>query len=488
MVVTSQCELVKQSSSAITPGSQYIFLWNSVTGDCLLGIHGAHTMQCPVVLPHPTEPSIVCTGGADGFLKMWDCHSGACFYTHQNTVDYGPIEAHERGKLSGFLDGSFSPDGLTLVVTDDSGRVSLFDCGMARKLSASTSPAWMKEQYFRNDYYDLIYDQHGYCVERGSEQPPHSAPKGTRCSHGGASWSSAVNDGFRHLKGPLPISENEWLPHRRQLLEDSAVALRNQYAIRGNIVSQYNPRTAVVIHCNEMFPTNRPGLPGSAEPRQFLSQQRSPANAHRLSSNWRWGDAFNDLQDDMDDEDVQDAADEDFVVGTERRSSTRPGRNSSMYDSDDGDEVDGSEMDWESPGRGGRRGERRLTEDNDDESDMEDLLEYMSTNNHPTGPFAGDYETYFFKMASEKEAATLSRAWLRRCESDTSYFGRRIYSPQLGDTVVYIPRAHQETISDYPSMLAPWQSWPEGAIWPVALCCIRHIRYRFPYKSYFKQG
>jgi hypothetical protein len=114
-----------------------------------------------------------------------------------------------------------------------------------------------------------------------------------------------------------------------------------------------------------------------------------------------------------------------------------------------------------------------------------DLMEYLSTNNHPTGPFVADYNAHFFKMNSSVSAGRVKRDWVHRTESTSSYEGRKKYTPQIGDSVVYIPRAHFETISEFPNLETPWQSWPEGAAWPVVECCVRNIRYRFPFKDFW---
>ena len=116
------------------------------------------------------------------------------------------------------------------------------------------------------------------------------------------------------------------------------------------------------------------------------------------------------------------------------------------------------------------------------ESDRE-LVEYMSTNNTPSGPFAADYESHDFRL-TDARSRSVAREWVRRLESNSSYGGRRNYTPQVGDSVVYIPRAHYDTVQNYPSLNAPWQSWPEEAVWPVVRCTVRNIRFRFPFKAY----
>ena len=63
----------------------------------------------------------------------------------QNTVDFGPVEARDIGMISGYLDGSFSPDGTEIVLTDDCGRLTVLDCMKAS--DGEAFPSWMKEQY-----------------------------------------------------------------------------------------------------------------------------------------------------------------------------------------------------------------------------------------------------------------------------------------------------------------------------------------------------
>jgi hypothetical protein len=92
---------------------------------------------------------------------------------------------------------------------------------------------------------------------------------------------------------------------------------------------------------------------------------------------------------------------------------------------------------------------------------------------------------HYFKLPNL--TTHVKRKWLHRTESNSSYDGRKTYTPQVGDSVVYIPRAHYETITKFPSLTAPWQSWPDGVEWPVVQCRVCYVRYRFPYKAYKSQ-
>lgn len=481
-IVTSQSELTKQNGTEIIPGSQFIFLWDSFNGSCLLGIDNAHGKQCPAVIPHPFDPSILCSAGADGIFNVWDCDTGKVSYTFENIVDFGPCDPNDHGKPCGFLDGSFSPDGTELVLTDDTGRVSIFNCSKAKGTDGNEAPIWMREQYFANDYYDLMYDSNGYCIEKGSELPPHLAPTGVRCSHGGIPHPDVVTTSFKQLVGPMPISEEQARFNRQKIGGSRQESVTLRPATPRNFVGSFDPKTTTFVSLTStgLFETmdskQSVAQTSTSAPQHESSRSRSPT---RLSSNWRWSD-YDDLmmrEGAIVDEDDPD--DEEYEQGE--------GRNASFASTDDESEPDDETsvaMD-DTPVRSRRR-TSRYEDARNDSSDSE-FDEFVSTNKTPSGPYVVDYETHFFRMSSK---ARLLREWLLRTESNTSFSGRKSYAPQLGDSVVYIPRAHYEVVKMFPRLARPWERWPEGVVWPVVRCSIRSVRYRFPFKEYFrpKQG
>ena len=143
-IVTSQSCPSKSDPAEIVAGSQMLNVWDSRSGKCLMGILSSHDKLCSAIAPHPTLPAIVAFAGADGKIKVWDLDKGDCFFSHTNTLNHGPVEpASNRGSLSGFLDIQFSPDGLLLIATDESGRVTILD---ALSSEISGLPTWMNEQ------------------------------------------------------------------------------------------------------------------------------------------------------------------------------------------------------------------------------------------------------------------------------------------------------------------------------------------------------
>jgi hypothetical protein len=552
-IITSQSQPLRQSDAHIHPDSHFLFLWDSQTGRCLLGIAGAHTMMCPVIVPHPTDASVFCSAAADGYVKVWDWESGKCLFSHKNSLEHGPMDPNDRGKICGFLDGAFFPDGTGIVLTDDSGRVSVFDSinissqqkqqssnaitnapGSAAVPCSPQCPFWMKEQYFANDYYDLSYDTNGYCVERGSQQPPHLAPGRVRCTHLMNPYPDNISEAFRKLVGPQPntVRDCQWLResirYRAQLIHGGKTTRTGPHHRRGNIMQEFDPLTTILLTgSGEIVKTkNDRGqlvvpapltIASPAAQRQAIAvapaaaSQASPAeprvsaySGRPLSSNYRWRDYTDMLQEERHYDGEEDDDDEFQPTGNSRASALR--LNGDSDDSDDDLDAFNRQFSPQQLRSQGRQPTRRNTSSSQaatelrasrasrrrrpagsrryDESDSDDdVIEYVSTNNEPTGPFKEDYTTHFFRLVTG--GPPIARQWLRRLEYDSGFQGRRNYAPQVGDSVVYIPRAHFETIQVFPTLKAPWQHWPANTNWPVVRCLVRDIRYRFPYMDYF---
>lgn len=488
-IVTSQCEYTRQNASTIVPGSQFLFIWDSYKGHCLMCIDNPHRMQCPLVLSHPQIPSILCSAGADGQMKVWNLEQCECLFTFENIAEYGPFDPNDRGKSVGFLDGDFSPDGVDLVLTDDSGRVIVFTSN--GKVPSTSFPGWAREQYFSNDYYDLVYDNTGYCVERGSETPPHLAPKGSRCTHSGSPFSTHVNEKLQNIDGPSPIDERTSGWERLQNHAELQVLRSIKNSISGNIIGRFDHNTTTILNGSsggrsqtiELVPFSSDGLQTTGQTRDSHNNRRN------LSSNYRWMD-YEDLEHETgndDDNEVVDPDDEEFDPSENRRriARTQGIGNDSASEDDNLEEMEADLSGDDSPSRPGNRGNgTRRTENDFSEDSAAEYEEFMSTNNTPSGPFVSDYASHYFKMGNRRQGNNVHRRWLQRLESTSSYEGRRRYAPQLGDSVVYIPRAHYDTIVKFPSLEAPWLNWPDNSAWPIVQCCVRNLRYRFPYIRY----
>ena len=508
-IATSQSILVKESGTEIQPGSLFISMWDSKSGRCLMTISGAHTSQCQVVIPHPTDASILCTASTDGFVKVWDWSQGKCIFTHKNKNLSG--HSDNKDKI-GYLDGSFSPDGSAIVLTDEGGQITVLD-SISKESNPSNSGSelvWMREQYFANDYYDLVYDRNGYCIEKGSERPPHLAPKSARCSSNGSAYSDEINETFRRLTGPSPLSAKQcsWLREQiraKRLTEKYSIGSSHEPSVRVS-VREFDLRSTVVIrgvgHIEDGIQNSKSRqvvAPASSNNPQGVDRARE-------SSNYRYLD-YDDLvrREGNPEEDDPDSDDEEFEPVAARR---RISNDDDVESDDEDDDLDDLSLYSEDNNRRRRRrqnqssrtteerrvrAQRRAQRSNDTDfleigSDDEMIAQFVSANRTPSGPYVRDYTIngHYWRLKNASEVNRVRRKWLSREESDSTYFGRNAYTPQLGDSIVYIPRAHFETIKECPSLSPPWQSWPMGAVWPVVRCFVRGIRFRFPYEDYFR--
>jgi hypothetical protein len=448
-------------------------------------------------------------------VKIWDWASGECKFQHKNTVDFGPIDPNDVGKVSGYLDGAFSPCGTKLVLTDDSGRVTI--CELQLPATAPTTEvvrpprgqdasheiplSMMREQYFANDYYDLRYDVNGYCVESGSGQPPHLAPRGARSSHTGNPWPEDFNDAFLSIVGPspLPVQECRWQRNQVRARWNSAhdvttLTRSNTLPKKGIALGEYNPQTTKVIRVD--------GTGGDNGNRMLQTSERSRernGRAPRLSSNFRWRDYSDLLREEGNEADEVDTDDEEFELQPR-------GTTANLNDNSDDSELERDEQGMQRLEAESTRSQRayrrqlrstfeaqqnapsrmstRRSAPVDSDSSGGEFEEFISTNNTPSGPHVDDYRFHFFRCL---DGLPVARQRLRRLESLTSYKGHKNYTPQVGDTVVYIPRAHFEALKKFPTLPAPWQTWPKEPALPFVRCTILDIRFRFPYKDYFRE-
>lgn len=530
-VITSQTCIAKTGDVNIIEGSHVIYIWDSRTGECLLGLPQAHQGPCPVLFTHPSDSSVLVSAAYDGHAKVWNIESGKCVFDHHNVHNHGALEnLSDKGKSCRYIDGIFSNDGLHLVLTDDTGRITIFDSiesKEALKDDDNTAPTFMEEQYFANDYYDLYYDVSGYCIERGSRLPPHLAPEAARCMHTGHPYADQIQLAFSNLEGPMPLDETEVCRMRDKIREMAGkmrcadgILSRNVFGKRhliearcretshigSNMDSGINGQSAVIENTSRASSSNRP------------TPQRSRNNGRNMSSNYRW--IGYDEMDRDDDDDDQDTDDEEYEEGNTLRRGIRDEEDNMSED----EIIDVDDYQPRNNRRGRRnnnnssRSRRRQIRNNSrrraqreevipaeptrtssrnttrrqdnqyvDLSDAE-FDEVLSANTQPTGEFIEDYNVYghIYKLPSNSD---VNRKWLSRINSVLGYTGWKTFCPQAGDNVVYIPRAHAEFLKQYPvcetDSGAPWKTFPSNASWSVVECKVSSIRYRFPYSGYF---
>lgn len=502
-VVSSQSIPASATGNAILPDSHMLCVWDSYSGKCLMRISDSHTSISIALASHPYLPSVVALAGFDGSVNVWDLDRGDCFFTHINTLLHGPVEPiTERGNRRGCIEVQFSPDGLNLVVTDDSGRIILLDTHVpawVRTGTDSSGKVELSEQYFANDYYELVYDKNGNCIEKGSQQPPHLAPGGARCSHEGVPLSEITRDLFQQLEGPLPLPCN------------SAVWGRNEVRFRGSqsrfeggIIRKYSSSQMKRVsagRCESTVVLTKDGTLIQHEiGNESLKQTPSTAGYRNhkkirsantsLSSRYHWVD-YNDLPDSEDDREDQldndyhgmdESSDDDVSSPYRQHGQSLGGRRRSRRT-----QREASDDDSHMHRRPARSSSRRTTQHiyHELSSDDDHLQEMMSAHTKPSGKYVNDWEVsgHMFKLP-RGAGSLVHRSWLHR----TSYQERKCYCPQVGDLVVYVPKAHDDTLRRFPinDYTPPWRSWPTATSWPVVLCKVTHARYRFPFAMNFK--
>lgn len=100
---------------------------------------------------------------------------------------------------------------------------------------------------------------------------------------------------------------------------------------------------------------------------------------------------------------------------------------------------------------------------------------------------------HLFKMPRGK-GSQVHRKWLTRGSVNddgtlrrNTFGSKRFYCPQVGDSVVYIPKAHDSALKKFPvaGYSQPWEPWSTESAWPAVRCTVAHVRYRFPYKKFY---
>ena len=531
-IVTSQCCVVTTNSSDIIIGSQIVRVWDSKTGQCLIDLPSIHSKSCPVLISHPLDPSILVSAGLDGFVHVWNLDTGTCLFSHQNIHKYGSVETtNDRGSICGYLDGGFSPDGLILILTDDKGRISLIDTFQA-EIDISDSidevdggqssskqciaPLWMQEQYFANDYYELYYDPNGYCIERGSRQPPHLAPEAARCNHIGSAYGAVLQAALTTLPGPSPLLEEEVRLHRDDLRQKSfevrkpgGILAQNVIGTRTLIESYPNKSTHIIGRGNTELVTPETTTHHTHTSVAPLQPENARPRNRQLSSRYRWIDYDDTTRDDDIVEEVESDYDEnentfaqideesDGSPSRNRRNRSQPSartrrrnnRIETRRENERFEDIVSNEPIRSSARQSARSNSRTSHQYDDEDSDGSIFDEMLSANTSPGGEFITDYTDlgHLFKLPS---GGALNREWLSRNSCIESHTGLKTFTPQVGDSVVYIPRAHSDTLVAFPicnnsSTGAPWKTWPNIGHWPVVQCEVKNIRYRFPYNGHY---
>ncbi|XP_061338407.1 uncharacterized protein LOC133285221 isoform X2 [Gastrolobium bilobum] len=131
-----------------------ICVWNAVDGSLVHSLTG-HTASSYVLDVHPFNPRIAMSAGYDGRTIVWDIWEGI------------PISTYEIGRFR-LVDGKFSPDGTSIVLSDDVGQIYFLNTGQGESQKDAKY-----DQFFLGDYRPLIQDTQGNVLDQETQLPPH---------------------------------------------------------------------------------------------------------------------------------------------------------------------------------------------------------------------------------------------------------------------------------------------------------------------------
>ncbi|KAL8100403.1 uncharacterized protein LOC141684645 [Apium graveolens] len=131
-----------------------ICVWNAVDGSLVHSLTG-HTDATYVLDVHPFNPRIAMSAGYDGKTIVWDIWEGI------------PIQIYEMGRWK-LVDGKFSSDGTSIILSDDVGQLYILNTGQGESQKDAKY-----DQFFLGDYRPLVQDTHGNVLDQETQLPPY---------------------------------------------------------------------------------------------------------------------------------------------------------------------------------------------------------------------------------------------------------------------------------------------------------------------------
>ncbi|KAL3849678.1 hypothetical protein ACJIZ3_011560 [Penstemon smallii] len=132
-----------------------ICVWNANDGSLVHSLAG-HTASTYVLDVHPFNPRIAMSAGYDGKTILWDIWEGT------------PIRVYEIDGRFKLVDGKFSQDGTSIVLSDDVGQIYLLNTGQGESQKDAKY-----DQFFLGDYRPLTRDTHGNVVDQETQLVPY---------------------------------------------------------------------------------------------------------------------------------------------------------------------------------------------------------------------------------------------------------------------------------------------------------------------------
>ncbi|GLT99021.1 hypothetical protein SLE2022_164900 [Rubroshorea leprosula] len=131
-----------------------ICVWNAADGSLVHSLAG-HTESTYVLDVHPFNPRIAMSAGYDGRTIVWDIWEGK------------PIWIYEISHFK-LVDGKFSSDGTSIILSDDVGQLYVLNTGQGEAQQDAKY-----DQFFLGDYRPLIQDTYGNVVDQETHLAPY---------------------------------------------------------------------------------------------------------------------------------------------------------------------------------------------------------------------------------------------------------------------------------------------------------------------------
>ncbi|THU56539.1 hypothetical protein C4D60_Mb11t18290 [Musa balbisiana] len=131
-----------------------ICVWNACDGSLVHSLIG-HKDSTFVLDVHPFNPRIAMSAGYDGKMIIWDIWEGK------------PVRIYETGPFK-LVDGKFSPDGTSVVLSDEVGQIFIVATGQGESQKDAKY-----DQFFLGDYRPLMQDTSGNALDQETQLTPH---------------------------------------------------------------------------------------------------------------------------------------------------------------------------------------------------------------------------------------------------------------------------------------------------------------------------
>jgi PH-interacting protein len=159
---------------------------------------------------HPFNPRIAMSAGYDGKTIVWDIWEGI------------PIQIYDISHYK-LVDGKFSPDGTSIILSDDVGQLYILSTGQGDSQKDAKY-----DQFFLGDYRPLIQDTYGNVLDQESQlQPYRRNMEDPLCDSGMIPYEEPYQTTFQ--KRRLGALGKEWRPSSLKLAVGPDITLDRDY-------------------------------------------------------------------------------------------------------------------------------------------------------------------------------------------------------------------------------------------------------------------